>query len=118
MDKNEIRAAVDEVLGTKAPALRLEIPKNRWMNDSTVLAQFGHFLGGYGIITTLAYHGAVFRIVLLAAALIVLYALIKEFWYDANYELPKQTFFDNALDFTFWCLGTIVGVVGVWAHVR
>jgi hypothetical protein len=98
------------------PDLRpqISIPKNEWMNNATVLAQIGHFLGGYTIITTWAFHGGSWRAVVIVAGVVVVYAAVKEFFYDANYEIPHQTFWDNLLDFSFWCLGAAVGVLGVW----
>jgi len=32
-------------------------------------------------------------------------AAIKEFWFDATYETPKQTFANNATDFGGYSLG-------------
>ena len=32
-------------------------------------------------------------------------AALKEFWFDATYEVPTQTFFDNATDFAGYALG-------------
>jgi hypothetical protein len=34
------------------------------------------------------------------------FAGFKEFVYDARYEVPKQTFGKNLLDFSMYCLGT------------
>jgi hypothetical protein len=41
----------------------------------------------------------------------VAYAAIKEFWYDARFETPHQTFTDNLLDFTFYCVGVGIGAL-------
>lgn len=81
---------------------------NRWMNDPRYLAQVGHFLGAYSLVFTVHHFtntritGYVFIAGITAAAL-------KEFWYDANYELPKQTSFDNWLDFSMYVAGGVVG---------
>jgi uncharacterized membrane protein YedE/YeeE len=39
----------------------------------------------------------------------VVAAALKEYWYDATYELPKQTFKDNTEDFLGYCAGMAVG---------
>ena len=85
------------------------------MNDSVVLAQIAHVLGGYGVVLTSAYWGGT-KAALISAALLTLYAGLKEFWYDANYELPKQTTFDNVLDFSMYCVGMTIGIVSAFCH--
>lgn len=42
-------------------------------------------------------------------------AAIKEYGYDANFELPKQTFSDNTQDFLGYCAGIAIAwaVTGV-----
>ena len=66
------------------------------MNDPQYLAQVGHFLGGGSIL-------------LVACVFLGAHAAIKEFWYDMHYELPKQTWGDSAMDFTFYLLGACAG---------
>ena len=83
---------------------------NTWMNNPQFLAQIGHSLGGLSIILVTAYFTHGFIPVLVAAGAIVVAAAIKEFWYDANYELPKQTSTDNWMDFGFYMVGMIVGL--------
>lgn len=96
-----------------------------WENNPQYLAQVGHTLGGFGALVTTC---MVSLAVLLRApiaplmfaacehnCLIVLVvgvaaAAVKEFWYDARYELPKQSFGDNLMDFSFYCLGGFVGL--------
>jgi hypothetical protein len=39
----------------------------------------------------------------------ILVAALKEFWYDKNYELPKQTTADNTLDFLMYFTGLVIG---------
>ena len=48
-----------------------------------------------------------------AAAVMLAGAAVKEFWFDATYESPKQTFKDNALDF----LGYATGAGLALAHI-
>ncbi len=81
---------------------------NRWMNDPRYLAQIGHTLGGYAIVlTAFLFFGRPSLLFSLPA--IVVAAALKEFWYDARYELPKQTAFDNWLDFGFYLVGAGLG---------
>lgn len=96
--------------------MNLDFLKNKWMNDANVLAQIGHVLGGYGIVLTAAFLGGRVYAVSFAAALMV-YAAVKEFWYDARFELPKQTWQDNVLDFSMYGVGTILGLVTTFAKL-
>lgn len=82
---------------------------NKWMNDANVLAQIGHFLGGYGVVLTAAFLGGRWAAASLGVALLA-YAGVKEFWYDANYEIPKQTDADNWLDFSMYAAGIVIGL--------
>jgi ABC-type uncharacterized transport system permease subunit len=43
----------------------------------------------------------------------VLLAGVKEFWFDAHYETPKQTFMDNFTDFLGYLTGLLIGAL--WA---
>lgn len=81
-----------------------------FMNNVTFLAQVGHFLAGYGIVLTGAFLSGRLVACLLAVFLIA-YAGVKEFYFDANFELPKQTAFDNWLDFSMYVFGVIFGLV-------
>jgi len=77
---------------------------NKWMNDPTFLAQSAHFFGAVSIIMTAAhFFGKTGGFI--TAGIFTLAALIKEFWYDLKFELPKQSFGDSALDFTFYMIG-------------
>ena len=40
-------------------------------------------------------------------------AAVKEFWFDANYETPKQTFLDNFTDFTGYLVGLGLGYIKI-----
>jgi hypothetical protein len=76
---------------------------NSWMNNPDVLAQFGHAGIPYGALLTMdKFHSHLFYPIGLG---VIAYAAVKEFWYDANYETPKQSFKDNMTDFSFYCLG-------------
>ena len=82
---------------------------NTWMNNPQYLAQVGHFLGGASLIMLMALIGWNIQYVWIAFLLGSICAGIKEFWYDANYELPKQTWQDNLMDFSFYEIGGGVG---------
>jgi hypothetical protein len=77
---------------------------NKWMNDPTFLAQSAHFFGAVATVMTATHFfgktGGLITVGLFAAA-----AVAKEFWYDLVYEIPKQSFWDSALDFAFYGLG-------------
>lgn len=49
-------------------------------------------------------HGSIF-----AAIAFLVIAGLKEFWFDATFEEPKQSFEDNAIDFTEYALGIVFG---------
>lgn len=40
---------------------------------------------------------------------VIIAAALKEFWFDAKYEVPKQTSFDNWSDFAGYALGAMLG---------
>ena len=82
---------------------------NRWMNNPQYLAQVGHTLGACLAMVVAAMFGGMYA-AWIALPIIVVLALAKEFWYDATYELPRQTFADNAMDFGFFCLGAGIGL--------
>src|SRR6185436_17857583 len=64
---------------------------NSWMNNPQYLAQVGHSFGAAFVMVVAGLFGGMFA-AWIALPIIVVAALIKEFWYDATYELPKQTF--------------------------
>jgi hypothetical protein len=41
----------------------------------------------------------------------VFWAAGKEFWYDARFETPKQSFMNNLTDFLFYGLGTGLAIL-------
>jgi hypothetical protein len=92
---------------------------NRWMNDPNYLAQVGHFLFGLALVFVLGVffgeHAAV-----LTLAIGSLVSAVKEFGYDARYEIPAQTWKDNLTDFAFYLLGggAGLGLFLLALHVR
>ena len=80
------------------------------MASGDVDAQIAHVLAGISLVVTTAYfsNSSVWWTTGLSVGLI-LYAAVKEFWYDANYEIPHQTWEDNLLDFGMYCAGIGLG---------
>jgi hypothetical protein len=83
---------------------------NGWMNNPNVLAQFGHAGIPYGALLTLDHYHRNLVFLILSIGIIV-FAGIKEFYYDARYEVPKQSFTNNLTDFAFYCLGVGLAIV-------
>jgi len=87
---------------------------NTWMNNPQYLAQIGHFLAGGSVIVIATLFsvvlGAGWLPVLITLAVGVVAASLKEFWYDMVYELPKQTWGDSIMDWSFYMLGAGVGM--------
>lgn len=79
------------------------------MNNPQYLAQVGHTLGGCLAIVVTALFGGM-HAAFIAMPIVAIAAALKEFWYDAKYELPKQYFKDNLMDFVFYELGSLVGL--------
>lgn len=79
---------------------------NSWMAHPTFIAQSAHFFSAIAVILT-AHHLCGKKPALIAAGIFTVCAFIKEFWYDLNYELPKQTVADGILDFCFYMIGII-----------
>jgi hypothetical protein len=80
---------------------------NKWMNDPTFLAQSAHFFGAVATVMTAAhFFGKTGG--LITAGVFTAAALVKEFWYDLKYEIPKQSFGDSALDFAFYGIGLVL----------
>ncbi len=86
---------------------------NVWMTDATVIAQINHVLASYAIILTVNRFTRKQWIVNLTSVLMALYALLKEFWFDATYEIPHQTFKDNMLDFSMYSVGILLALLVV-----
>jgi hypothetical protein len=85
---------------------------NSWMNNNYFLAAMAHsgwsgLIIACGGILTMAGLPNLMVVGALSAGM-VLFAAVKEFWYDANYELPKQTAFDNITDFLGYCAGVAI----------
>ena len=69
------------------------------------LADVGHFTVPYALIATFP------RAEWFLLVGFVIYAAIKEYWFDARYEVPHQTFWDNTEDFVGYISGALVACV-------
>jgi hypothetical protein len=91
------------------------------MNDTTYLAAMAHIgwaclvILATALLSSLSSH----RACIYASAVVTGFAFLKEYVYDAHFELPKQTFRDNTQDFCgylggialAWCILTLrVGI--------
>lgn len=90
---------------------------NVWMSDATVLAQINHVLASYAIVLSVNHFTRKRWIATVFALLMALYAGLKEFWYDATYEIPHQTTKDNMLDFSMYVVGILLALL-VTRHKR
>ena len=80
------------------------------MNDVRYLSQTAHLFSAYAIVLTAGVAwGHMAALVTFAISMIVV--TFKEFWYDANYEVPKQTALTNWLDFIFYGIGSGLGLL-------
>jgi hypothetical protein len=70
--------------------------------NPTFIAANAHCWFAFAVIVTA--HRPVLALPALAAA------AVKEFYFDAHYEVPKQTFTDNATDFAGYALGIALAV--------
>lgn len=84
-----------------------------WMTDSNFLAQMTHVLGGYGVILTAVLFSYNLYYLVGISLLFIVYAFLKEFWFDINYENPKQSITNGLIDFAFYCIGILIGWITV-----
>jgi hypothetical protein len=87
---------------------------NEWMNEVSFLAPMAHI--GWAALIVLAtaiLSGSNVKACGYASAGLTLFAALKEYVYDANFEIPKQTFRDNTEDFA----GYLGGIALAWLIV-
>jgi hypothetical protein len=72
-----------------------------------VFIQIGHILGGYGIALTTLYFGHALWI---AAVLVQVWAVPKEFWFDYKYENAAQRG-SSPLDFSMYQVGLALAII-------
>ena len=84
----------------------------KWFNtliaSNTFSENVVHVLAGYGAVLTVARFGG--RRLPWCLTFLVL-AAVKEYWYDENFEIPKQTELENTADFLGYILGIALGAI-------
>jgi hypothetical protein len=63
-----------------------------------------HCWSAYALVVTVPWH-------VTAALAVAALAAVKEFWFDATYEVPKQTSLDNLTDWVGYAAGAVLAVV-------
>jgi hypothetical protein len=86
-----------------------------FMENVQYLAQVGHFFGALSVVLSIAIffaHAGLW----LAFGLGLIYALLKEFWFDIQFE--KDTWSNSIMDFSFYVLGggSAVGLFYLAVH--
>ena len=82
--------------------------------NPTFIAQNAHCWFAYSVLMTAHLLFPTLAFAWLALPALIL-AAIKEFWFDATNEVPKQDFSDNATDFSGYALGVVLSAVaGRW----
>lgn len=78
------------------------------------LAQTAHALAGYAIVLTASQFGGKPPIVV--GGLFVVYAAVKEFWFDIHYETPEVSggWSGGVKDFAFYMVGLAAGLIVIW----
>lgn len=90
--------------------------ENSWMTNYNFIAFMAHSCSALSLMLLTGYLlGSTWTMPMALA--IMVFAGVKEFWYDIKYELPKQTVTDGFLDFAGYIAGTFVGsLVVMLAH--
>jgi hypothetical protein len=80
--------------------------------NPTFIAQNAHCWFAFSLMTVLhlAFRAAP---VMAFAVLALMLAAAKEFWFDAAYEVPKQTVEDGVVDFLGYGLGLTLGTLAM-----
>lgn len=82
-------------------------PWYSFMMNTQYLAQVGHFFGAFSLIfTSGAFFGHHLNPIFITG---IALAAVKEFWFDLVYE--KDSLPDSLMDFTFYVLGGLLGVL-------
>lgn len=78
------------------------------------LAQTAHALAGYAVVLTASQFGT--KPLIVVAGLFVVYAAVKEFWFDIHYEKPEVSggWTGGVKDFAFYMVGLIAGLIVIW----
>ena len=75
------------------------------------LAQYAHFFSAFSAALLFGWY---------AIGVVVIYAVIKEFWFDLKYETPEVSggFSGGMMDATFLILGAVCGELVKWGLLR
>lgn len=88
--------------------------QNSWMDNPYFLAEMAHFAWAYGILLT----GALFCLEAKGLCRLflafILFAVLKEFWYDLTYEVPADSVSGSTLDFVVYVFGGLVALAVTW----
>ena len=85
-----------------------------FMSNTQFLAFMAHAgWAGFATLAVVVLHGTTTALLISTGAWIVAAAL-KEYGYDARYELPKQTFAMNTQDFIGYCAGLVVAWIIIY----
>jgi hypothetical protein len=94
---------------------------SKFMGEVNFLATMAHVAWAYGIVLTTAFISGQLRLAAEMSIGLGLFAAVKEFVYDANFEKdPPQTFKDNMQDFCGYLGGIALAwiAIGVAWHLR
>lgn len=91
--------------------LTTKLLSNDWMTNEDVKSKTAHALAGYGVMLTTGFLVKGLFVHLFVWGLLFVYTIVKEFWYDAKYEVPPQTFEGGLIDFKWYHVGAAVGMV-------
>ena len=87
-----------------------------WMENPQNLANLGHALAGYAVLVTALLFTSKWLPLAVVEALLVVYVLTKEFWYDLKYE-TGETMRSSTIDALGYLVGNILAIVcGVIRH--
>jgi hypothetical protein len=90
--------------------LTTKLLSNDWMTNDDIKGKTAHALAGYGVMLTAGYLKKGLLVHLIVWFLLFVYTVVKEFWYDAKYEVPLQTLEGSLTDFKWYHVGAAVGM--------
>lgn len=88
---------------------------NSWMTDPSYIGASAHAYGACSLVLAGYVFGG-WKGVAWVLCVGIPVAALKEFWYDATYELPRQTSRDNRTDFLTYLGGAVLALVALLVH--
>lgn len=82
-----------------------------WMTNANYLSASSHIGWALAIVLAARVIFQTHLAVWMTFAIGMLFAGLKEYVYDANFETPKQSFTDNTIDFITYSIGAVMGLV-------